>query len=309
MKTNKSIVLGLSGGPDSVYLLHTLKVLHDEGTISLIAAHLNHQWRYEADAEQDFCAALCATLQVPFVTQTAEQLSIAIKPNGSQEDIGRKMRRSFLESVATKHNADFIALAHHKDDQLETFFIRLARGSSLDGLGGMKDVDGLYLRPLLSITKQEILDFLTKNTIPFVHDRSNESDTFLRNRIRRMLIPALTACDERFGDKIISTMEHLQADNQFLNDLTSDIFQATFTTIDTTLTGSLAVFQGIHAQIQKRLIIAWLVHENIPFSPSAGLIDEIIRFLSHDAGGRHAISTAYSIMKKQKLFWIEKNAH
>src|SRR5438132_9177816 len=142
IKSGNKIVIGLSGGPDSVFLLYFLASLQQKYNLSLIAAHLNHEWRKEADQEQQDCATLAQNLNIPFVTAKRSELSVPFKQNGSQEEYGRKMRRHFFEKVLHEHNADAIALAHHLQDQEETFFIRLIRGSSLTGLTAMKPKHG-----------------------------------------------------------------------------------------------------------------------------------------------------------------------
>ena len=143
-----TIIIGLSGGPDSVFLLHALLHIKDKYNLTLIAAHLNHEWRPEADAEEELCRHLARTI-LNFVSQKLSCLIITVKKNGSKEQDARLMRRHFLESVAHTYNAQRIALGHHAQDQQETFFIRLIRGSSLTGLTGIKPHAGLYIRPLL----------------------------------------------------------------------------------------------------------------------------------------------------------------
>ena len=128
---NKTVVVGLSGGPDSVFLLHLLSTKFN---IDLIAAHLDHEWRPDSHKDVEFCRDLAKKYDVPFVTQEISELPISLKFDGSLEDVGRRARRFFFESICTSHNADLIAVAHHAQDQQETFFIRLLRGASLTGL-------------------------------------------------------------------------------------------------------------------------------------------------------------------------------
>ncbi len=148
------IIIGLSGGPDSVFLLHALAQLRTTRKLFLVAAHLDHEWRTESAQDMQFCKTLAESYAIPFVAKKISQLSLSYKSNGSKEEYGRKARRFFFESLAQEYNADAIALAHHADDQQETFFIRLMRGATVSGLYGMKPKDGLYIRPLLSIKKK-----------------------------------------------------------------------------------------------------------------------------------------------------------
>ncbi len=121
------VVLGLSGGPDSVFLLHYLAHRQKKGSISLIAAHLDHEWRPDSAKDEQFCREIAQKNNICYTRCKLSKLSLEYKFNGSTEELGRKARRHFLESVKTEHHADYIALAHHLQDQQETFFISLVR--------------------------------------------------------------------------------------------------------------------------------------------------------------------------------------
>src|SRR5579872_4562008 len=223
---NSTIILGLSGGPDSVFLAHLLADMQKKGLCTVIAAHLDHQWRTDSANDVQFCQALAEQLGITFVSTSIDNLSLSVKFNGSKEEMGRRMRRHFFEQVKNEHEAHAIALAHHADDQQETFFIRLLRGASLTGLTGMKPHHGDYIRPLLEISKAEILDYLTAHQITYLIDPTNESDAYLRNRIRNTVIPALTATDNRFSANFMATLHRLQETEEFLDHLTELFFAA-----------------------------------------------------------------------------------
>jgi len=151
------LVVGFSGGPDSVFLLHLLASIRTSHNITLIAAHLDHQWRSNSHEDVVFCKTMAEQLNITFISSTINALQKDFNANGSTEAQGRAARRHFFETVLKEQNAQGIALAHHLQDQEETFFIRLIRGSSLSGLTGMLSRDGAYIRPLLEINKSEIL--------------------------------------------------------------------------------------------------------------------------------------------------------
>lgn len=293
------ILIGLSGGPDSVFLLHFLKHLELKNLISLSAAHLNHGWRPEADEEERFCKTICKNLSIPCYTEHAKNISVTHK--GSKEALGRALRRHFFKAVQKQINADYIALAHHLQDQEETFFIRLIRGTSLSGLTAIKPVHGSYIRPLLSTAKQEILDYLSLHQIEYRTDVSNESDLFLRNRIRKYVLPALRATDPRFGQKFISTLETLREENELLETVTNEAYASLFTP---QLVGDKKVFVTISPILQKRLIIKWICDNKVPFHPSTGFLKEIITFISSPRGGTHTLNQSWAIKKVQNKFWI-----
>ena len=139
IKNNQTILVALSGGPDSVCLLHQMHEIAPVYNLKLIAAHLNHEWRgKDSDQDEEFCKALCEKLQIPFFSKRLSQLSGLPAYNGSKENYARRARKLFLHEIAQQNSAYAIATAHHQDDHIETFFIRLIRGASLAGISGIK---------------------------------------------------------------------------------------------------------------------------------------------------------------------------
>ena len=213
---DSKIVLGLSGGPDSVFLLHLLSELKKDGLVKeIVAAHLDHEWRPESAKDEQFCSKMAKEHDVPCVSNKIPDLGLDLKFSGSKEDLGRRARRYFFKQVKKEYNADLIALAHHAQDQQETFFIRLIRGTSLSGLTAIKPKHGDYIRPLLEINKQDLVNYLDEHNIPYLTDPSNISQEFLRNRIRKHVIPALKNCDARFDQNFQTTIHRLQKTEQF----------------------------------------------------------------------------------------------
>jgi tRNA(Ile)-lysidine synthase len=193
--TGESILLALSGGPDSVALLHVLRELAPRFRFRLAAAHLNHRLRAaESDRDEAFVRDLCATLGVELVAEQSSGLDPAA-PN--LEERAREARYAFLASAAAQHGALHIATAHHADDQAETVMLRLLRGAGAAGLGAMAETmmlapTGLtLLRPMLRVGRHEILRYLDSIGARFVSDSSNAHQGFLRNRIRVELLPEL----------------------------------------------------------------------------------------------------------------------
>ncbi len=300
-----TVVIGLSGGPDSVYLLHKLLDLKENKGLSLYAAHLDHQWRNSSKNDVAFCAMLCMQYKIPFISKKASELQKTFTYNGSQEEVGRAMRRFFLEQVAQEYNAHSIALAHHQDDQIETFFINLIRGSSIPGLGGIKEVDGPYVRPLLTTTKKEILEYLEEHDLPYVTDPTNTSSDYLRNRIRLTGIPALIGCDARTPKSIVKAMEHLQETEQFLEKLTIQALVIVCNVQEESpYTLDLTAFFLLDPYLQKRVLKKWLALQIANARCSTAYFNEILRFLASNRGGRHQIDPDYVLIKKQGNAWI-----
>ena len=306
IKNGDKIVVGLSGGPDSVFLLHVLASLQKTHNITLISAHLNHEWRDEAGQEQQDCELLAHTLNISFVTAKKSELATTFKHNGSQEEYGRKLRRYFLEKVLHEHNADSIALAHHAQDQEETFFIRLIRGSSLTGLTAIKPKNGFYIRPLLETHKTEILDWLHTNKISYAIDKSNESPDYLRNRIRLNVLPALRTCDERFEANFITTLNRLKTTERFLEQLTQKTFDEISSIQNDQRYINIAQLLNTYEPLRSRILMHWLIKENVSFPATHAFLDEMMRFLKNPQGGTHAAHQQWSLVKKQQSAFLIK---
>jgi tRNA(Ile)-lysidine synthase len=186
-----SIVIGLSGGGDSVALTSALLGLRKRMGLKLAAAHLNHRLRGdESDRDEEFVRAMCARLGLELQVERAEGLGTISAAN--LEERARDARREFLRRAADRVGADFIALGHHRDDQAETVLMRLMRGAGAAGMAAMAERGPERLiRPMLLISRAEIREYLSDCAIPFVEDSSNSSRDFLRNRIRGELLPML----------------------------------------------------------------------------------------------------------------------
>lgn len=301
------IILGLSGGPDSMMLFHYLQTNHAAGKITLIAAHLDHEWRSNSQADAEFCSQQAENLGVPFIALKASELSFKPKFNGSKEDMGRLLRRHFFETVKKQEGADLIALAHQMQDQQETFFIRMIRGSSLTGLTAMQPRQGVYIRPLLETSRTDIVAYLENNKIPYLIDPSNESDLFLRNRIRNKVLPILRTIDNRFDQNFARTLSQLKETDDFLYELTTQ----TITAISSIIDGKQAIhtqeFNILNPVLKKRVLVLWLIHEQVPFTPSEQFLQEIISFFAQPTGKVHQLHATWSINKKKSVATIDKN--
>ena len=179
------VAVAVSGGPDSVCLLHVLRELAPEFEVSLSVAHLNHKLRgAESDEDERFVAGLAADLGLPFYRTSSDVA--AAKDN--LEQAGRRARRAFFAGL----KADRVALGHTRDDQAETVIFRLLRGSGLCGLAGIYPLaDGGYIRPLIEVTRADVEEFLRGRGIPWREDSSNIDSRFARNRIRGSLLPQI----------------------------------------------------------------------------------------------------------------------
>lgn len=299
---HQTVILGLSGGPDSVALLHLLAQLQPIFKYQLLAAHLDHEWR--ADSEQDllFCQELCDKLNVKLIYMQASNLNFKPKITGSKEDLGRQFRRHFFNKIAQEYQAQYVILAHHLDDQIETFLIRLIRGSSLAGLSCMQAQAGLYLRPLLHTSKQALFDYLQANNLTYMQDSTNLSPAFLRNRIRGLL-PEITQLDPRFASNFSNTLDQIQQANCFIQKLTCDTLkQVSFKQESKIL--DLKLFRPLDPFLQNQVILAWLYTNQVSFTQTKKFVIEILKFFNSLQGGTHQIHSHWYIIKRQNLVEI-----
>lgn len=309
INNNSKIVVGLSGGPDSVFLLNFLNNLAKQKQLTLLAAHLNHEWRADSTDDVKFCQDLCSSIGVPLISQKISNLVISLKFNGSKEEYARKCRRYFFEQLKKEHNADSIALAHHAQDQQETFFIRLIRGSALAGLTAMQPKQDGYIRPLLTINKKEILSYLKQNNISYLTDPTNSSDDFLRNRIRNHVLPALQKCDVRFDKSFSNTLYRLQETEKLLNTVTKKTFKQVAESTENGFILDIKKLFELEEPLQKNVLMQWLIEHNVNFYPTDKFLQEIVRFLQQPSSKNHALHHEWQLIKKKNLCSIKKAIH
>ena len=198
------LVIAVSGGSDSVALAYLLEDLAADGVITIAgAAHFNHQLRSDADADERFCEQIAASLGMRFIAGREDVSALAKARGVSQELAGRTARHAFLERARTQLNADRIALGHTRDDQAETFLLRLVRGAGSRGLAAMHPRRDRIIRPLLDCRRRELRAYLTERNVTWREDASNEDVTIPRNRVRAELLPLL---ESRFNPAIVEAL-------------------------------------------------------------------------------------------------------
>lgn len=208
LSRNERILVGVSGGADSVFLLYALQHLQAEFTCHLCVAHLNHGLRKSSDADERFVMKLAEKLNVPVITKKINLKKA--KQKGSLEEIAREARLNFLIQAAQKNKCSKIALGHTKDDLAETVLMRILRGAGMSGLRAILPKRQLHaftvIRPLLQVSRPEIEDFLKTNRIAFRNDPTNKDLIFFRNKIRLKLLPHL---GREYNSDIKNVLSHL----------------------------------------------------------------------------------------------------
>ena len=212
-----AILAAVSGGLDSMVLLDLLHRLSLETGFRLVVAHLDHQLRPESAADAAFVAAEASSRGLDYIGDAAGVEAYARQHGLSLEDAGRRLRYRFLRRAASLKNCGRVALGHHADDQAETVLMRMLRGSGTRGLGGMRaEREGLFFRPLLDLSREEIDSYGAARQIAYRHDASNEDVRHTRNRIRLELMPELLRFNPQLTTVLSRTARLLQADEDYL---------------------------------------------------------------------------------------------
>lgn len=221
LQKGERVVAAVSGGPDSLCLVHLLRAMAEEWRLDLVVAHLNHGLRAEAGREEEAVRKIAAGWSLPFESKTVDIRGLKQREKVSEEVAGRRARYRFLLEVARKHNASRIALGHHLDDQAETVLLNLIRGTGIDGLAGIlprrRRGPVELIRPLLCLRRSEIEVYCRQHDLSPFTDSSNLETGYTRNRLRLELIPHLeSAYNPRIREALFSLAELAAQDRIFL---------------------------------------------------------------------------------------------
>lgn len=230
LTNSQPVVIAFSGGMDSVCLLNLFTTLENP----FIIAHFNHGIRKNADRDEHFARMRAKQLGYDFVSEKADVVEFAKENHLSLEEAARIRRYDFLYRVARDNRAPYIAVGHHADDQIETIFMHLMRGSGLSGLAGMKEIAVIpefdpeikILRPLLSFWRYEIEEYCTKNSLDYVVDETNFSNLYERNRIRHEILPFLNERYIRLNQRLLNMANVLQGEDELIQELLSKIWDS-----------------------------------------------------------------------------------
>jgi tRNA(Ile)-lysidine synthase len=221
------VLVALSGGPDSVALTHILLELAVHGGFSVGGlAHFNHQLRPTADRDEAFCRDLAARLGLDFAVDRADVAAYARSQRLSVEDAARRLRYAFLERAAEDHRADHIAVGHTLDDQAETMLLKLIRGAGATGLGGISPRKGPVVRPLLEVTKEELLGYLKDHGLEWMQDETNDEVSNPRNQLRHVVLPQLERTYPGAVRAIARAAESVRLDAEWIEQAATAVFRA-----------------------------------------------------------------------------------
>jgi len=266
LKPHDKVLVGLSGGMDSVVLVYSLLALKKEYSLDMLIAHLDHKFRgKESEADRKFCEALAENLGLEIVSCAIDIPKIAKEKGISPEEAARFERYDFFKRQCKIKNIKHIAVAHNKDDQAETVLMRVIRGTGTAGLGAMnpvKDMEGfIILRPLIEVTRKEIEDFIKENKLKFRHDSSNDKVIFTRNKVRKELLPYLEKNFNPNVKEVLSNMaENLRLENEFLEKFSNRKFRSISNIKNGTVSIDIKKFKKQPEAVRKRILRSALRH-------------------------------------------------
>lgn len=298
LPNHSTVVVGVSGGADSMGLLHYLDSIKDAKSLKLIVAHVDHMFRgMESEEDMRFVQMQCEVRNLTFEAEQMDVAAYQMEKKLSLQVAARECRYDFYERVMDKHDAGVLALGHHADDQIETILMRLGRGSSMAGYAGILPKravgNGVIVRPFLSITKEDILEFLKLHNVPFRHDPSNDKDDYRRNRLRHHVLPLLKEEFPGLHEKFQAFSEQVQENEQYIEALIEKEWNNVIRSKAkdrVVLSRKPLLFMA--KPLQRRgiqLILNYLYNNEIPPSLSSIHIDNLLSLLEseHPSGRLH----------------------
>ena len=306
------VLVGFSGGPDSTFLLLTLKKFAHRIGFKLSACYINHNIRPKAAKKESlFCSNFCQRYKIPFILVDADIPGFAKDMKISLEEAGREFRYLIFSDIAAQNNCHKIAVGHHQDDIIETILFRLFRGTGPQGLDPIKPISGNIIRPLLEITRPEIEQYLRKNKIEYIIDRSNLKSDFSRNFLRNKIIPLI---EKEFGAKYRHSIGNfasiiVEQDNCLRNIAQKELDKITDRTPGGKIVVDLNRLDAYDSALRKRMMK--LAFESISGRKGAGSFDEISRLDTIISGKIRSADFGSGIRvsreKEALILWRKKN--
>lgn len=293
IKSEEKVVLGVSGGPDSMCMLDILRNIKSDGLLNfeIIVAHINHQIREESTDDEQFVENYCKKFSIKFYAKRFDVTNYASKNKIGLEEAGRKVRYDFFEEILKKEGANKIAIAHNKNDKAETVIMNLLRGSGLTGLRGIEAIrDNKYIRPILELERSEIEAYCEENNLNPRIDKTNFINDCTRNKIRNIVIPYIK---EEFNPNIVENLNRLSKivseEDTFLQKYTEDIFnQILLEKNEEQIILDLKKFNILEKVIKKRIII-YSIHKILGTTQNIEKvnIEDLIKLCEKNIGNKY----------------------
>ena len=299
-KKDEKVIVWCSAWPDSMFLVY--KILETKFAKNLVICYFNHNLREEALEEERFLEDLAKEkwFQIEIWDAKIKELKEKFYKSISLEELARQKRYEFFNAILNIYNSDKILLAHHLDDKIETFFFNLVRGSKISWLVNMKEKSWVILRPLLGITKAEILEYLDKNALEYKIDKTNFENDFARNKLRNLIIPKFSEINEKYKQNISNFMDYLDEIKDLL-DLEVKNFLEKFDWKYFLIED----FNSLPNLIQKEVIryIFFISNWNSTIWLTSKNIDEVIKFINWKNNKTKKEIKSMSLRKEKGKIW------
>jgi len=333
IENGDSIVIGVSGGPDSICLLHVLNELKSELNFKIYVAHLNHMIRKEADEETEYVKEFCEKLGIECYIKRIDVVKVANNLKRGTEETGRKIRYGFFDEILEKTDSNKIATAHNNNDKVETILMNILRGSGSNGLKGIEAIrDEKFIRPLIETSREEIEEYCESNKLNPRIDKSNNENIYTRNKVRNVVIPYIK---QEFNSNILKTINRLSEvateESEYLNKITETTYKEICVGADNSVRPKkeddfiiygqtelytntqheqiilgLKQFNNLELVIKRRLILYTV---NKLLGTTEGIekvnIDDIIKLCNNNIGNKYLmpIKNLKILVKKGKIFF------
>lgn len=318
LEDGDNIVIGLSGGPDSVFLLYVLQYIKEEFEkkygikYNILVCHVNHMIRKEAGEDEKLAKEYASRYCLKFYSVRADIAAMAKEKKISEEECGRDFRYEFFNKIAKENGCNKIAVAHNSCDNAETILHNLFRGTGLNGLVGIKLQNGNIIRPILNIKKQNIINYLDENGIKYNIDRTNSENIYTRNKIRNDLLPKI---EKEYNPNIIDSLNRMSRqiseDVEYINSVASkEYVSRVIEKKDEYITLDIKNFKEEYKAIKNRIVILFIEDflgtskgiENIHIENICDMFEKSITHKKFSIGNKFDI-----IIEKGKIAKIQKN--
>jgi len=317
IENGDKIVLGLSGGPDSVFLFHALQYLQKSFknkyniNYDIIICHINHMIREEAKADENLAKKYAESCGYKFYVLEKDVHALAKKQKISEEECGRNVRYDFFDKILMENNATKIAVAHNACDNAETILHNFMRGTGLNGLCGIALKNGNIIRPILNIKKDEIIEYLAQNGIEYNIDKTNNENVYTRNKIRNDLIHKI---EKEYNPNIIETINRMSInindDMEFIDSVANDKYnEMIISKKNDVIKLDIREFKNLKKAIKTRIILLAIknILGNIKGIERKHLDDISILFDNSITGKKYSIGNKFNIIiEKNKIAVLSK---
>lgn len=305
------IVLGVSGGPDSLAMLTILNEIRNEKLIdfTIFVAHINHMIRDEANEEEEFVRKICEKNKIEFYSKRLDIHEFANNNKIGTEEAGRKVRYEFFNEVLKNTDSNKIAVAHNKKDRAETMILNLLRGSGINGLKGIEPKKNNIIRPIIEIDRAEIESYCEKNNLTPCIDKSNFENIYNRNKVRNIVIPYI---EKEFNPNIVETLIRLSdlatEEDEFINNIALKTYEnVLLEEKNQEVIFDLKLFNKQEILIRKKLILLAInkVRGNVQGIEKIH-IEDIVKLCENNIGNKFLTpnKNIKILIKKQKIFFL-----